>query len=156
MRKNKRAKITAGVQLNLWPDKNGILQIVGARVVSSINLYTGPRSVVRESSSPRSRLLQRVQRGKTSRAQSFFSSSLWRSLKSRIDMSFNQATDFYFSNWLTVKIQDAEYNVLTLRAVVRLALDELELEPDQIKRLIIKLTRASGEFCSDGQFLTLR
>lgn len=155
MRKNKRAKIAVW-QLVLWPDRNGLL-IIPPRLVERPTRSPGKvRSVRSELLSSRSALLRRVQLGKTSRVQSWFSSSSWRSLSSRIGLSFNVATDYYFSTWLTSRLYDAEFGVLTLQGVISDAKKDLGLSPETILRLLIKHTSESAEFCSDGQFLTLR
>lgn len=155
MRQNKRAKIVKW-QLVLWPDENGLLiipSIADVQVTDRSIKQHRERSVL---SSPRSRLLRRVQQGKTSRVQSFFSSSRWRSLSSRIGYSFSKATDIYFVTWMTARLNEAEFNALTLIEVISDAQSDLGLNIETIKRLLIKHTGPNAEFCSDGVLLTLR
>jgi len=152
---NKRAKIV-GWQLALWPDKNGLLIIPTRAVALLTDPDIGPPRGRSELLSSRSALLRRVQRGKTSRAQSWFSSSSWRSLSSRIGLSFNMATDYYFVTWMSARLREAEFGVLTLREAISDVEKDLGLNSEVIKRLLIKHTSLGAEFCSDGQFITLR
>jgi hypothetical protein len=154
-KQNRRAKII-GWQLILWPDENGLLILPTHTDARAITQRIKQRSARSELLSPRSQLLRRVQLGKTSAAQSFFSSSRWRSLSSRIGYSFSMATDHYFVSWLTVNLHDAEFEALTLLEVIANAQKDLGLNIETIKRLLIKHTSASAEFCSDGVLLTLR
>jgi hypothetical protein len=66
------------------------------------------------------------------------------------------ATDHYFVTWMSARLCEAEFGVLTLREVISDAEKDLELNSEAIKRLLIKHTSANAEFCSDGQFITLR
>ena len=153
--KNKRAKITTW-QIVLWPDKDGLLILPTPKDAKAINRPTSQRSARSGLLSPRSRLLRRVQLGKTSPAQSFFSSSLWRSLSSRIGLSFSMVTDHYFVTWMTARLQEAEFGMLTLREVESEARKNLELSSEAVIRLLIKHTSDRGEFRSDGEFISLR
>jgi len=155
MRQNKRAKIVQR-QLFLWPDENGLLIIPTTSDAKQTAPHGAPRSVRSGLLSSRSALLLRVQRGKTSRVQSWLSSSSWRSLSSRIGLSFSMATDHYFVMWLTARLQEAEFQALTLVDVIAHAQLDLGLSIETIKRLLIKHTSARAEFCSDGVLLTLR
>lgn len=155
MHKNRRAKITPW-QLVLWPDKNGHLVIPPSIEGERTNLPIGQPNARRESSSQRSLHSRRVRPGRISRALSFFSSSLWRSLSSRIGYSFSKATDHYFVTWLTAKILEAEFEALTLTEALSLASVELQVEEETIKRLIVKHTRRDAEFRLQDGVLAVR
>lgn len=155
MRQNKRAKIVQR-QLFLWPDENGLLIIPTTLDEPRTDPHGKLHSVRSGLLSSRSALLQRVQRGKTSRMQSWLSSSSWRSLSSRIGLSFSMATDHYFVMWLTARLNEAEFQALTVIEAISIAQLELGLNLETIKRLLIKHTSAHAEFCSDGVLLTLR
>jgi hypothetical protein len=58
--------------------------------------------------------------------------------------------------WLTTRLLEAEFGVLTLREVISDAEKDLGLNSEALIRLIVKHTSLDAEFCSDGQFLTLR
>jgi len=154
-KQNKRAKIVAW-QIALWPDKDGLLIIPARAVALLTDPDIGPRRGRSALSSSRSALLQRVLRGKTSRVQSWLSSSSWRSLSSRIGLSFNMATDHYFVTWMTAHLNEAEFEALSLVQVISDAEMDLGLNSETILRLLIKHTSVNAEFCSDGVLLTLR
>lgn len=155
MPKNKRAKI-APWQLILWPDENGILilpqRIEGTRTARSTKQPSARSGLL----SPRSRLLRRVQQGKIYPVSSWFSSSSWRSLSSRIGYSFSKATDHYFVIWMTARLNESAFGALTLREVMGASESDLGLNEETIKRLLIKHTSASGEFCLVDGLLTMR
>ena len=152
---NRRAKIVQR-QLFLWPDENGLLIIPthsdASRTARSIVQHNG-RSVL---SSSRSALLRHVQRGKISHVPSWYLSPLWRSLSSRIGLSFNMATDHYFVTWMSAHLHESEFEALSLVQAISDAQQDLGLNIETIKRLLIKHTSAAGEFCLDGVLLTLR
>ena len=154
-KQNKRAKIVAW-QIALWPDKDGLLIIPARAVALLTDPDIGPRRERSALSSSRSALLQRVLRGKTSRVQSWLSSSSWRLLSSRIGLSFNMATDHYFVTWMTAHLNEAEFEALSLVQVISDAEMDLGLNSETILRLLIKHTSVNAEFCSDGVLLTLR
>lgn len=155
MTKNKRAKIVVW-QIAMWPDKDGLLIIPSLVVAPRTARDIGPRRGRSELLSSRSALLQRVQRGKTSRVQSWLLSSSWRSLSSRIGLSFNMATAHYFGTWLTMRLVEAEFGALTIIEVISDAQKDLGLNVETIKRLIVKHTSLHGDFCSDGVLITHR
>ena len=154
-KQNKRAKIVVW-QLILWPDENGLLILPTRTDALLTDPAIGPRRGRSALSSSRSALLQRVLRGKTSRVQSWLSSSSWRSLSSRIGLSFNMATDHYFVTWMTAHLNEAEFEALSLVQVLSDAQKDLGLNSETILRLLIKHTSANAEFCSDGVLITLR
>jgi hypothetical protein len=144
MKQNTRAKIVPG-QYYLWPDENGILTLpqqsgAPSKESRSRHLRRSPRVVkVLPWLSPRLRSL---------------SSSL--SLKSSVGAFFGMVVESLFVTWLTNILLVEDFNMISLALVISRSKNELGLDEERTKRLIIKRTTARAEFRSDGQFLTLR
>lgn len=66
------------------------------------------------------------------------------------------ATDHYFVMWLTARLNEAEFQALSLVDVIANAQVQLGLNIETIKRLLVKHTGARAEFCSDGVLVTLK
>jgi hypothetical protein len=56
--------------------------------------------------------------------------------------------------WLSHRLESCAFNALGLVEVVRSASVDLELDAEEVIRLLVRLTRAGSTFKSDGDLVT--
>ena len=128
----------------LWPDESGLLKI--------------PLPSSARSSESRSRpwrpwpCVARVGALRLPRSRSL---SLWLLERSLVEPGFFVENASRFENWLSGAILEADFQALSVRAVIEGAESQLHLERDVILRLLIQCTSSQARFRSSGGIVTL-
>lgn len=154
MTKSRRGEKKTVVQFPLWPDENGILQLPHERDARRIDLSTrspSERNALRSRRLPRSRPGRRKAR---SAQPSFFWSSSWLRLRSRIILSLHLGSKTYFAQWLDIQLDDSAFGALEVGELLTLASKNLGIDQETARRYLIYHTRATGAFKSDGDIVT--
>lgn len=61
-----------------------------------------------------------------------------------------------FEMWLSHRLENCEYNALGVGEVVREANADLDLEAEEVIRLVVRLTRAGATFKAEDGLITFR
>jgi hypothetical protein len=72
-----------------------------------------------------------------------------------IGESFRAASDHYFVQWMTARLHESEFGALTLAAAKNAAVEELGLDEETVKRLLIRHSAPGGDFCLVEGILTV-
>lgn len=129
----------------LWPDEHG-----------SLHLGTLPRA---PSNGLRLRHLPRSSRREVVRASRLLRSrflSSWLSSRNSGAAGFGAARESLFEMWLSRLLENSAFNALELGAVIQGASADLVLDAVEVLRLMVKVTRRTARFKSDGELITFR
>jgi hypothetical protein len=140
-----RDMLAAG-QYPLWPDKESGLLILPPRLTERLSALRLPRSrhLPRAVTVTASRLL---------RSQSLWS---WLLLKSLGAVGWHMVKESLFETWLTQALSSAEYNALEVDLVLKSAVEELRLDLQTAKRILVTVTARGGKFKSVDGLITIR
>jgi hypothetical protein len=129
----------------LWPDKDG-----------SLNTRASVRGRLSGSPSQRSLLLPHAVVVKISRLQRSQSLSSWLSSRSSIALGFGKAKLSLFEVWLLAQLDISDFNAQSMSSVLGSGVEELHIDGEQVRRLLISATRRGGKFRSDEGIITIR
>ena len=82
--------------------------------------------------------------------------SSWLSSKNLTAVGFGMVVESLFEMWLSDQLETCAFNALELSTVADESAAQLQLDAEQVTRLLIRLTRRSASFKSDGEIITFR